>query len=95
MATRIHPTAVVDSSAEIGEGVEIGPYCVIHAGVKIGSSCWLQNNVTIDGTTTIGTGNQFFAYSAIGLKTQDLKYAGGPTYCEIGDNNVFREFVTV
>lgn len=95
MASRIHPTAIVDPSAEIGEDVEIGPYCVIHAGAVVGSSCWLQNNVTIDGGTTIGSGNEFFAYASIGQRTQDLKYAGEPTYCEIGDDNVFREFVTV
>ncbi|MEM7011196.1 MAG: acyl-ACP--UDP-N-acetylglucosamine O-acyltransferase [Verrucomicrobiota bacterium] len=95
MGTKIHSTAIVDPGAEIGEDVEIGPYCVIYAGVKLGDGCWLQNHVTIDGGTTIGTGNQFYAYASIGQKTQDVKYAGEPTYCDIGDNNVFREFVSV
>ncbi|MEQ1843039.1 MAG: acyl-[acyl-carrier-protein]--UDP-N-acetylglucosamine O-acyltransferase, partial [Verrucomicrobiales bacterium] len=49
MASRIHPTAVIDRSAEIGEDVEIGPYCVIHAGVRLGDGCWLQNHVTLAG----------------------------------------------
>ncbi len=93
--TKIHPTAVVDPSAEIGEGTEIGPYCVIHAGVNIGPECWLQNHVTICGPTTIGRGNRFHAFSSIGQRTQDLKYEGEPTYLEIGQHNTFREFGTV
>lgn len=95
MATTIHPTAVIDPSVELGEGVEIGPYCVIHAGVTIGDDCWLQNHVTVAGPTTIGKGNRFFAFSSIGQQTQDLKYSAEPTYLRIGDNNTFREFVTV
>ncbi len=93
--TRIHPTAVIDPSAEIGPGVEIGPYCVIHAGVVLGEGCWLQNHVTVAGPTNIGKGNRFFAFASIGQQTQDLKYQGEPTYLEIGDENTFREFVTV
>jgi UDP-N-acetylglucosamine acyltransferase len=95
MASRIHPTAVLDPSVEIGEDVEIGPYCVIHAGVRLGDGCWLQNHVTLAGPLTVGQGNRFFAFSSIGQQTQDLKYAGEPTFCEIGDGNTFREFVTV
>ncbi|MFV1995094.1 MAG: acyl-ACP--UDP-N-acetylglucosamine O-acyltransferase [Verrucomicrobiales bacterium] len=93
--TKIHPTAIVDPSTELGEGVEIGPYCVIHAGVRIGDGCWLQNHVTVAGPTSVGRGNRFFAYASIGQQTQDLKYQGEPTYLEIGEQNTFREFVTV
>jgi UDP-N-acetylglucosamine acyltransferase len=93
--TKIHPTAVIDSTAKIGEGVEIGPYCVIHAGVVLGDGCWLQNHVTIAGPSKIGPWNKFFAYASIGQQTQDLKYAGEPTYLEVGEGNTFREFVTV
>jgi UDP-N-acetylglucosamine acyltransferase len=91
----IHPTAVIDSSAEIGEGVEIGPYAVVGPGVRIGARTIVHNHVTIAGPTTIGEGNTFFPYSSIGQRTQDLKYAGEPTYLEIGDHNSFREFCTV
>ena len=94
-ATNIHPSAIIDPSAKIGTGVEIGPYCVIYAGVEIGDGCWLQNHVTIDGPTKIGSGNRFYAFGSIGQRTQDLKYSGEPTYLEIGDNNCFRESVTV
>jgi UDP-N-acetylglucosamine acyltransferase len=93
--TKIHPTAVIDSSAKIGEGVEIGPYCVIHAGVALGAGCWLQNHVTLAGPSRIGPWNRFYAFGSIGQQTQDLKYGGEPTYLEVGEGNVFREFVTV
>lgn len=95
MANRIHPTAVVDPDAEIGDEVEVGPYCVVYAGVTIGDGTRLQNHVTIDGPTTIGKNNFFYAYGSIGQRSQDLKYAGEPTYLEIGDGNTFREFCTI
>ena len=95
MPSQIHPTAIVDPGAEVGEDVVIGPYCVIGEKVVIGAGTTLQNHVTICGPTVIGKENQFFAYTSIGQRTQDLKYAGEPTYLHIGDNNVFREFCTV
>lgn len=91
----IHPTAVVDPEARIAPDVVVGPYCVIGPDVAIGAGCWLQNHVTLCGPVKIGSGNRFHSYSSIGQKTQDLKYAGEPTYLEIGDDNNFREFVTV
>jgi UDP-N-acetylglucosamine acyltransferase len=91
----IHPTAVVDPEAEISSDVVIGPYCVIEREVSIGAGCWLQNHVTICGPAKIGAKNRFHCFCSIGQQTQDLKYAGEPTYLEIGDSNCFREFVTV
>jgi UDP-N-acetylglucosamine acyltransferase len=91
----VHPTAVIDPEAEIGVDVTIGPYCVIGPAVVLGERCWLQNHVTLCGPTKIGAGNRFYAYCSIGQQSQDLKYAGEPTYLEIGHENVFREFVTV
>ncbi len=87
----IHPTAIIDSTAEIAEDVKIGPYCVIGPHVKLGSGCVLHNHVVLGGPSTFGKNNEFFPFAAIGLKTQDLKYKGEPTYLEVGDNNVFRE----
>ncbi|HSI12994.1 MAG TPA: acyl-ACP--UDP-N-acetylglucosamine O-acyltransferase [Chthoniobacter sp.] len=95
MSSRIHPTAVIDPTAQIGEGCEIGPYCVIGANVEIGPDCWLQHHVSVSGPSKIGRGNRFFAFSSIGQQTQDLKYDGEPTYLAVGDDNTFREFVTV
>ena len=92
---QIHPTAIVDAQAEIGAGTIIGPYCIVAAGVVLGPDCWLQHHVTLCGPMTAGARNKFYAYCSIGQQTQDLKYQGEPTYLEIGDENSFREFVTV
>jgi UDP-N-acetylglucosamine acyltransferase len=91
----IHPTAVIDPSAHIGEGSTVGAYCVIGADVQIGDGCTIHNHVTVAGPTKIGNGNTFFPYCSVGQRTQDLKYAGEPTYLEIGDHNSFREFCTL
>lgn len=91
----IHPTAIIDPSAHIGADVEIGPYCIIGPNVTLGDGCWLQHHVTLCGPTVIGRNNRFYAYTSIGQQTQDLKYTGEPTGLEIGDDNTFREFVTV
>jgi UDP-N-acetylglucosamine acyltransferase len=92
---QIHPTAIVDPLAEIGAGTIVGPYCIVDAAVVLGPECWLQHHVTLSGPTTVGTRNKFYAYCSIGQQTQDLKYQGEPTYLEIGDENSFREFVTI
>ncbi len=95
MQLKIHPTAIIDPAAEIGAGCEVGPYCVVGPGVVLGRNCWLQHHVSLNGPSRIGEGNLFYAFSSIGQRTQDLKYAGEPTFLEIGDGNNFREFVTV
>jgi UDP-N-acetylglucosamine acyltransferase len=92
---QIHSTAIVDPKAEIGAGTIIGPYCVIGPNVVIGQNCWLQHHVTLQGPMRAGAKNKFYAYCSIGQQTQDLKYAGEPTYLEVGEENTFREFVTV
>jgi len=92
---QVHPTAIVDPGAEIGAGSVVGPYCVIGPNVVIGENCWLQHHVTLCGPMRAGARNKFYAYCSIGQQTQDLKYKGEPTHLEIGDENTFREFVTV
>jgi UDP-N-acetylglucosamine acyltransferase len=91
----IHPTAIVSPHARIGKNVRIGPFCVIGADVELGDDCVLHSHVVIEGHSKIGRSNEFFPFSAIGGKTQDLKYVAEPTYLEIGDHNVFRENTTV
>ena len=91
----IHPTAVIDPSAELASNVEIGPYSVIGANVVIGAGNVLKSHVVIEGHTTIGEDNTFFPFSAIGQITQDLKYVGEPTALIIGNGNTFRENTTI
>jgi UDP-N-acetylglucosamine acyltransferase len=91
----IHCTAVIHPAARIGADCEIGPYCVIGEHVVLGERCRLHSHVVIDGHTTIGRENEFFPFTSIGLKTQDLKWKGGITRTRIGDQNTFREYVTV
>ena len=95
MATVIHPKAVVHRNAFLGAGCVIGPYCVIGEHVVLGDNCRLHSHVVIDGRTKLGRGNEIFPFASIGLKTQDLKWSGGTTFTEIGDNNTFREYVTI
>lgn len=91
----IHPTAIVHPKAQIADDCEIGPYCVIGEHVSLGAGCRLHSHVVIDGYTTLGARNEIFPFASIGLKTQDLKWRGGLTRTEIGDENTFREYVTV
>lgn len=91
----IAPTAVVDPKAQLGAGCEIGPFCVIGPDVVLGDNCRLHSHVVIDGHTTLGEGNEIFPFACIGLKTQDLKWKGGVTRTQIGNNNTFREYVTI
>jgi UDP-N-acetylglucosamine acyltransferase len=91
----IHPTAVIHPKAQIGANCSVGPYCVIGENVLLGEECALHSHVVIDGHTRLGRGNQIFPFASIGLKTQDLKWKGGITRTEIGDENTFREYVTI
>ena len=91
----IHPTAIIHPGAKLGDGCQIGPYCVIGEHVTLGDQCKLHSHVVIDVHTKLGDRNEIFPFAALGLKTQDLKWKGGITRLEIGNDNVFREGVTV
>jgi len=91
----IHPTAIISDKAQISDGVEIGPYCVIGDGVSIDTGCRLHSHVVIEKNTLVGKDCEFFPFAAIGGRTQDLKYDGEPTALVIGERNIFRENVTV
>lgn len=92
--SQIHPSAVVDPKAELGRDVVIGPYCHVGPGVSVGDRCELIANVTLLGPASFGSGNRFFPFCVLGAAPQDLKFKGGPTRLEVGDNNVFREYFT-
>jgi UDP-N-acetylglucosamine acyltransferase len=91
----IHPTAVVESGAELDPSSEIGPYAVIGPHVRLGPGNVIGPHAVVSGHTTIGQGNRVFAHASIGGMPQDLKYRGEPTRLEIGDRNTFREYVTI
>ena len=95
MTRIISPLAQIDSRAQIGDDVEIGPFCVVGPHVTIGDGCQLESHVAIVGHTTIGERNRFFPGAVIGGEPQDIGYCGSPTKVEIGDDNQFREGVTV
>jgi UDP-N-acetylglucosamine acyltransferase len=91
----IHPTAIIDSSSEISPAARIGPYCIVGPQTQIGADTILESHVHIHGWTTIGERCRFFSHTSIGTDPQDLKYKGEPTYLKIGNDNVFREFVSL
>ena len=91
----IHPTAIIDPSAQIGENVKIGPWTHIGANVKIGDYCEIASHVVVKGPSVIGEKNKIYQFSTIGDDTPDLKYQGEPTGLVIADNNVIREGVTI
>jgi UDP-N-acetylglucosamine acyltransferase len=91
----IDPTAVVDDSCEISSEAYIGPYCIVGPNTQIGAGTRLDSHVCVHGWTAIGERCHFYSHSSIGTDPQDLKYKGEPTYLKIGNDNVFREFVTL
>jgi UDP-N-acetylglucosamine acyltransferase len=95
VATRIHPTAIVEPGAELGDGVEIGPYAYIHDKVLIGEGSRVDAYAQIYSYTTLGKNNRVFSYAAVGGEPQDLKYHGEVTQLVIGDNNSIREYATI
>jgi len=91
----IHPQAIIEPGAVIGENVSIGPWTYIANNVVIGDNCQISSHVVINGPTRLGRGNRIFQFASIGEDCQDLKYAGEPTELIIGDNNIFRESCTI
>jgi len=92
--TKIHSTAIIDAKAELDSSVEVGPYSIIGANVRIDMGTRVAGHVIINGPTIIGKNNQIFQYSSLGEAPQDKKYRNEPTLLEIGDNNTIREFCT-
>ena len=90
-----HPTSIIHDSAVIHESVEIGPFCYVGEDVQIGEGSILLSHVVLKGPTKIGTNNKFYQFSVIGEATPDKKFKGEKTTLEIGDNNIFREGVTI
>ena len=93
--SNIHSTAVINTKAELGSTVKVGPYCIIGENLKINDGTELISHVVLDGRTTIGANCRIYPFASIGHCPQDLKYSGEPSRLEIGANNVIREHVTI
>lgn len=93
--TRVHPSAVVEAGAELGEGVEVGPGAVVGPHVQIGDRTSIGAHAVLDGHTSIGEDCRIYPHAVLGTPPQDIKYADEPTRLELGDRNLIREFVTV
>ena len=91
----IHPTAIIDSGAELAADVEVGAYTLIGAKVRIGAGTRVGPHCVIEGPATIGRQNRIWQFCSLGAAPQDKKYAGEETSLEIGDGNTIREFCTL
>lgn len=85
----------IDPKSEIDEGVTIGPWCIVGPGVRIGAGTVIESHVVIRANTTIGMNNRFYQFCSVGEDPADKKFEGEETWLEIGDDNVFREGVTL
>lgn len=95
MTTHIHPTAIIEPGATLGENVRIGAYSIVGQHVVLGDNVTVHPHVVISGHTTVGAGTQIYPFSSIGSAPQDLKYRGEPSRLIIGERNVIREHVTM
>jgi UDP-N-acetylglucosamine acyltransferase len=93
--TKIHPTALVDSRAQLGNGVEVGPFAVIEDGVVIGDDCKLLARTSVKKNTTLGSNNILFEGAVLGGRPQHLSAPEEVGSLIVGSNNQFRENSTV
>ena len=90
----IHPSAIVDPKAELGDSVTVGAHTLIGPNVRIGEGTTVGPHCVIEGHTTIGCDNRIYQFASLGADPQDKKYKGEPTRLVIGDRNTIREFTT-
>jgi len=95
MAARVHPGAIVEPGAKLGDDVVVGPFCYIGDGVEVGDGTEFGPHCSVIGPTRIGRRNRFVGHCAVGGDPQDKKFAGEHTELVIGGDNTFREFVTI
>ena len=91
----VHPTAIVDKTAHLAHGVLVGPYSIIEAGVVVGEGTKIESHVRIGRLTRIGRDNRIGHGAVLGTEPQDVTYRDEPTVLEVGDRNIFREYVTI
>lgn len=91
----VHPTALVEPGARLGEGVEIGPFCTVGSEAALGDGVVLRSHVVVEGDTAVGEGTHVWPFAVLGAAPQDLKYSGERTRLRIGARNRIREHVTM
>lgn len=94
-SVNIHPTAIVDSGAELAPGVRIGPFCHVGSDVTVHENVELMSHVSLTGHTTIGSNTKIFPNAVIGTDPQNVAYKGEKTTLTVGKNNIIREGVTM
>ncbi len=94
---KIHPTAIIGENVKLGDNVEIGPYCVLGNNIEIGDGTRLISQCHVADYTTMGTGNVLYPFVSVGTDPEDYAYdpSQGPSYTKIGNDNRFREGVTI
>lgn len=93
--SRIHQNSFISKEVQLGNNVKIGPFCYLNGDIKIDDNTELKSHISISGKTFIGKNNLFYPFSNIGCDPQDLKYKGENSELIIGDNNIFRENITI
>ena len=93
--TTIHPTAIVESGAQLGAGVKVGPYCIVGPDVTLAEDVELISHAVVTGHTKVGARTRIWPFASVGHQPQDLKFAGETSYLEIGEDNMIREHATL
>jgi len=95
MTAAIHPSAIVDSTAELGQGVTLGPFAIVGPNVTVGDGCWIGPHASLERNCQLGPGVRIGHGTIVGGDPQDLKYGGEETWVEIGGGTVIREYATI
>lgn len=91
----IHPTAIIDTAAELDSSVSVGPYAIIEGDVRMDAGCKIAGHAVVSGPTVMGKNNEISSFATVGSAPQDLKYNGEPTQLIMGDNNKIREYASI
>lgn len=91
----IHPTAIIEDGAKLGEDVKVGPYCMVGKNVTLGDQVELISHAVVAGHTKVGARTRIWPFASVGHQPQDLKFAGEISYLEIGEDNMIRENATL
>jgi UDP-N-acetylglucosamine acyltransferase len=94
-ALKIDARAVISPEAKLGKGVQAGAFAVVGAGVELGDGCVLHSHAVVQGPSKFGAGNIFHSFCVVGGDPQDYSFANERVELEVGEENIFREYVTV